>query len=62
MKGTVLFITGIDTNIGKTFATGMIACALLKKGKSHHPENVQTVAQKSRKISEMHRKIREFFH
>ena len=25
MKGTVLFITGIDTNIGKTFATGMIA-------------------------------------
>ena len=28
MKGTVLFITGIDTNIGKTFATGMIACAV----------------------------------
>lgn len=33
MKGTVLFITGIDTNIGKTFATGMIACALAGKGK-----------------------------
>lgn len=33
MKGTVLFITGIDTNIGKTFATGMIACALAEKGK-----------------------------
>ena len=32
MKGTVLFITGIDTNIGKTFATGMIACALAEKG------------------------------
>ena len=40
MKGTVLFITGIDTNIGKTFATGMIACALAEKGKKvNHPEN-----------------------
>ena len=41
MKGTVLFITGIDTNIGKTFATGMIACALAEKGKRYRnaPEN-----------------------
>mgnify|MGYP002230962449 CR=1 FL=1 len=37
MKGTVLFITGIDTNIGKTFATGMIACALAEKGKKSSP-------------------------
>ena len=53
MKGTVLFITGIDTNIGKTFATGMIACALAEKGK-------KVIAQKSRKISKCTGKYREF--
>ena len=61
MKGTVLFITGIDTNIGKTFATGMIACALAEKGKKrHHPENDSNgIAQKSRKISKCTGKYRE---
>lgn len=29
---SVLFISGIDTNIGKTYATGMIAKALLQQG------------------------------
>lgn len=33
MKGKVYFISGIDTNIGKTFATGMLAKALHKAGK-----------------------------
>lgn len=57
MKGTVLFITGIDTNIGKTFATGMIACALAEKGKSHHPEMIQTGCTEVSEDIEMHRKI-----
>ena len=58
MKGTVLFITGIDTNIGKTFATGMIACALAEKGKKGITQ--KRVAQKSRKISKCTGKYREF--
>ena len=32
-KENVLFISGIDTNVGKTVATGMIAKALAKAGK-----------------------------
>ena len=32
-KQNVLFISGIDTNVGKTVATGMIAKALAKAGK-----------------------------
>ena len=32
-KENVLFIAGIDTNVGKTVATGMIAKALAKAGK-----------------------------
>lgn len=34
MKGKVLFISGIDTNIGKTYATGILARALAEKGKT----------------------------
>ncbi|HAR76318.1 MAG TPA: dethiobiotin synthase, partial [Psychrobacter sp.] len=29
---SVLFISGIDTDIGKTYATGMIAKALMQQG------------------------------
>ena len=48
MKGTVLFITGIDTNIGKTFATGMIACALAEKGKKVITQKmIQTISLSS---------------
>ena len=43
MKGTVLFITGIDTNIGKTFATGMIACASAEKGKKVETEELADI-------------------
>ncbi len=34
MKGTVIVIAGIDTGIGKTFATGLLARALLLRGKN----------------------------
>jgi len=34
MKGTVLAISGIDTGIGKTFATGLLARALLQQGRN----------------------------
>ena len=60
MKGTVLFITGIDTNIGKTFATGMIACALAGKGKKVITQKmIQTGCQKFRKTSKCTGKYRE---
>ena len=57
MKGTVLFITGIDTNIGKTFATGMIACALAQKKKGSSSENDSNGLHRSFEDIEMHRKI-----
>ena len=58
MKGTVLFITGIDTNIGKTFATGMIACALAEKGKKVITQKmIQTGCTEVSEDTEMHRKI-----
>ena len=58
MKGTVLFITGIDTNIGKTFATGMIACALAQKGKRVITQKmIQTGCTDVSEDIEMHRKI-----
>ncbi len=60
MKGTVLFITGIDTNIGKTFATGMIARALTEKGKRVITQKmVQTGCTDVSEDIEMHRKIQE---
>lgn len=34
MKGNVFFVSGIDTNIGKTYATGMIAKAISSQGKT----------------------------
>ena len=58
MKGTVLFITGIDTNIGKTFATGMIACALAGKGKRVITQKmIQTGCTEISEDIVMHRKI-----
>ena len=33
MSGTVIAISGIDTGIGKTFVTGLLASALLQQGK-----------------------------
>lgn len=58
MKGTILFITGIDTNIGKTFATGMIARALAERGKSVITQKmVQTGCTEVSEDIEMHRQL-----
>lgn len=60
MKGTVLFITGIDTNIGKTFTTGMLARALAGKGKKVITQKmIQTGCTDISEDIEMHRKIQE---
>jgi len=34
MKGSVIAVSGIDTGIGKTYATGLLANALLQQGKN----------------------------
>ena len=58
MKGKVLFITGIDTNIGKTFATGLIASALAGQGKRIITQKmIQTGCTDISEDIEMHRKI-----
>ncbi len=58
MKGKVLFITGIDTKIGKTFATGLIASALAGQGKRVITQKmIQTGCTDISEDIEMHRKI-----
>lgn len=58
MKGTVLFISGIDTNVGKTVATGMIAKALAKAGKKVITQKmIQTGCEKVSEDIEVHRQI-----
>ena len=58
MKGKVLFITGIDTNIGKTFATGILARALAGKGKQVITQKmIQTGCTETSEDIEMHRRL-----
>ena len=58
MKGKVLFITGIDTNIGKTFATGILARALAGKGKQVITQKmIQTGCTETSEDIEMHRHL-----
>lgn len=58
MKGKVLFITGIDTNIGKTFATGILARALAEKGKKVITQKmIQTGCTDTSEDIEMHRQL-----
>ncbi len=58
MKGKVLFISGIDTNIGKTFATGAIAKALALAGKKVITQKmVQTGCERISEDIETHRRI-----
>lgn len=58
MKGKVLFISGIDTNVGKTFATGMIARALAEKGHSVITQKmIQTGCENRSEDIEMHRHL-----
>ena len=56
MKGKVLFISGIDTNIGKTYATGILARALAEKGKTVITQKmIQTGCTEISEDIEMHR-------
>ena len=58
MKGNVLFVSGIDTSVGKTVATGFIAKALAKAGKKVITQKmVQTGCEKVSEDIEEHRKI-----
>ena len=57
-KENVLFISGIDTNIGKTVATGMIAKALAKAGKKVITQKmIQTGCENVSEDIEAHRQI-----
>ena len=54
----VYFISGIDTNIGKSVATGWIARGLINKGKKVITQKlVQTGNRKFSEDIELHRKI-----
>lgn len=58
MKGTVLFISGIDTNIGKTVATGILARSLAKEGKTVITQKmIQTGCTAVSEDIEMHRHL-----
>lgn len=57
-QGTVLFVSGIDTNIGKTFATGFIARSLAAEGKTVITQKmIQTGCTDLSEDIEMHRRI-----
>lgn len=58
MEGKVFFISGIDTNIGKTFATGIIAGMLAEGGKSVITQKmIQTGCVEISEDIEMHRRL-----
>lgn len=58
MKGKVYFVSGIDTNIGKTYATGVLARSLAAKGKHVITQKmIQTGCDKISEDIEMHRNI-----
>jgi dethiobiotin synthetase len=50
MSGTVIAISGIDTGIGKTFVTGLLASALLQQGKKLHRKLSRPAVKGLRKI------------
>ena len=57
-KGKVLFISGIDTSVGKTAATGAIAKALAKAGKQVITQKmIQTGCVEVSEDIEEHRRI-----
>ena len=56
--GKVYFISGIDTNIGKTYATGILARSIAEKGKSVITQKmIQTGCINTSEDIEAHRKI-----
>ena len=60
MKGKVLFISGIDTNIGKTYTTGILARALAEKGKTVITQKmIQTGCTEISEDIEMHRQLQD---
>lgn len=60
MEGKVLFITGIDTNIGKTYATGILARSLAEKGKKVITQKmIQTGCHEISEDIEMHRQLQQ---
>lgn len=60
MKGKVFFISGIDTNIGKTYATGILARALAAKGhKVITQKMIQTGCIEVSEDIEMHRQLQD---
>lgn len=58
MKGTVFFVSGIDTNVGKTVATGLLARTLSAKGHSVITQKmIQTGCSRLSEDIETHRRI-----
>lgn len=58
MKGKVLFISGIDTNVGKTYATGILARQLAAEGHTVITQKmVQTGCTELSEDIEMHRQL-----
>ncbi len=60
MQGTVYFISGIDTNVGKTFATGLLARSLSLNGKKVITQKmIQTGCTGLSEDIEMHRTLQD---
>lgn len=58
MKGKVLFISGIDTNVGKTYATGILARQLAAEGHTVITQKmIQTGCTDISEDIEMHRQL-----
>lgn len=58
MKGKVLFISGIDTNVGKTYATGILARQLAAEGHTVITQKmIQTGCTEISEDIEMHRQL-----
>lgn len=57
-SGKVFFVSGIDTNIGKTYATGLLARAFASRGNSVITQKmIQTGCTKVSEDIEMHRRL-----
>ena len=58
MEGKVFFVSGIDTNIGKTYVTGMLARALAQNGRNVITQKmIQTGCTERSEDIEMHRQL-----
>lgn len=58
MNGKVFFVSGIDTDAGKTFATGLIARSLAREGKTVITQKmIQTGCTTVSEDIEMHRRL-----